>query len=70
MQGKHGVQRSGEAERAGVVESSVAPPSRMVPLPAWESFPEQQRHRLVHALLQAARRQLEQPRSTDGLLRK
>ena len=70
MQSKHGVQRSGDAKRAGVVESSVAPPSKVMPLPAWESFPEQQRRQLVHALLQAARRQIEQPRSTDGLLRK
>ena len=61
---------NGDATRRGVMESSVAPPRMMLPLPAWESFPEPQRRQLVHALLQAARRQLEQPRSTDGLLRK
>jgi hypothetical protein len=70
MQGKQQVRRDGKAERARVVESSLTPLSRGLPLPAWESFPEQDRHRLVHALLQAAQRQVEKPWPMRGLLRK
>lgn len=34
-------------------------PTEMVALPPWESFPPEDRRRLVRVLLQAARRQVE-----------
>jgi hypothetical protein len=70
MQGTQQVRRGGNADGAGVGESSPAPLSRMPPLPAWESFPEQDRHRLVHVLLQAAQRQVETAGPRRGPLRK
>jgi hypothetical protein len=67
MQGKQ-EQRRRDTER--VVESGLARLSSERALPAWESFPERDRHRLVQGLLQAARRQVERPWPMDGLLRK
>jgi hypothetical protein len=37
----------------------LATPSSTPALPTWESFPVEDRHRLVSAILQAARRQVE-----------
>jgi hypothetical protein len=45
--------------RADAERSRQAPRSRPVALPAWESFPLADRQRLVRAILQAARRQVE-----------
>ena len=45
--------------RADAESSRQAPRSRPQALPAWESFPLADRQRLVHAILQAARRQVE-----------
>ena len=45
--------------RADAESSRQAPRSRPEALPAWESFPPADRQRLVRAILQAARRQLE-----------
>ena len=70
MQGKQQVRRDGKPSARDVVESSPAPLSRMPPLPAWESFPEQDRRRLVHVLLQAAQRQVETSWPLRGLQRK
>jgi hypothetical protein len=42
----------------------------MLALPAWESFQAEDRRRLVQAILQAARRQVEQTSSADRLRRK
>jgi hypothetical protein len=39
--------------------SRQAPQSRTKALPTWESFPQADRQRLVRAILQAARRQVE-----------
>ena len=47
------------AARADAEPSRQAPRSRPEPLPAWESFPLADRQRLVRAILQAARRQVE-----------
>jgi hypothetical protein len=62
-------QGQGATERARV-QSSVAVASGMLALPAWESFQEEDRRRLVRALLQAARRQVERAGPADRLLRK
>jgi hypothetical protein len=69
MQGEQEGRCHDRGERPQVV-TIVVVPRRVLTLPAWESFPEQDRHRLVHVLLQAARRQVEVPWSIDGLQRK
>jgi hypothetical protein len=45
--------------RADAEPSRQVPRGRPVALPAWESFPLADRQRLVTAILQAARRQVE-----------
>ena len=45
--------------RADAAPSRQAPRRRSEALPAWESFPLTDRQRLVTAILQAARRQVE-----------
>ena len=45
--------------RANAERGRQAPRSRPAALPAWESFPLADRERLVRAVLQAARRQVE-----------
>jgi len=45
--------------RADAKRSRQAPRSRPEALPVWESFPLADRQRLVRAILQAARRQVE-----------
>jgi hypothetical protein len=45
--------------RADAKSSRQASRSRPAALPAWESFPVTDRQRLVRAILQAARRQVE-----------
>jgi hypothetical protein len=58
MQGQDRARKQqGRAERPGE--------GRRPGLPAWESFPLEDRHRLVRTILQAARRQVEvQPTSS------
>jgi hypothetical protein len=56
------------AARAAAERSRRAPRSRPEALPAWESFPLADRQRLVTAILQAARRQVE-ARSASRLAR-
>lgn len=50
-------------ERAGVASSG----RWVVALPTWESFQEEDRCRLVQAILQTARRQVEQAGPADRL---
>jgi hypothetical protein len=52
--------------RSDAGSSRLAPRSRPEELPTWESFPLADRQRLVRALLQAARRQVE-ARSVSSL---
>jgi hypothetical protein len=47
--------RTGRREGEGV----LAAPTETQMLPRWESFPLEDRHRLVRTILQAARRQVE-----------
>jgi hypothetical protein len=46
--------RTARREGEGIPE-----PTEMVALPLWESFPPEDRHRLVRVILQAARHQVE-----------
>ncbi len=55
---QHARHQAGDA-RADAERSRRAPRSRPEALPAWESFPLADRQRLVTAILQAARRQVE-----------
>jgi hypothetical protein len=55
---QHARQHARDA-RADAESSRQAPRSRPEALPAWESFPLADRQRLVRAILQAARRQVE-----------
>lgn len=66
MQGEQEGRCPDRSERPQAARIVMAP-SKVLALPAWESFPEQDRHRLVHVLLQAARRQVEAPWPLDGL---
>jgi hypothetical protein len=59
----------GATERARG-QSSRAGTSGVLALPAWESFQEEDRRRLVQALLQAARRHVEHAGPADRLLGK
>jgi len=52
--------------RSDAGSSRLVPRSRPEELPTWESFPLADRQRLVRALLQAARRQVE-ARSVSSL---
>jgi hypothetical protein len=61
---QHARHQAGDA-RADAERSRRAPRSRPEVLPAWESFPLADRQRLVRAILQAARRQVE-ARSASG----
>jgi hypothetical protein len=54
--------RSTRREREGTPE-----PKAMVALPPWESFPLEDRHRLICTILQAARRQVEAHSVRRGL---
>jgi hypothetical protein len=56
--GQHARHQARDA-RADAERSRQAPRSRPEALPAWESFPLADRQRLVTAILQAARRQVE-----------
>lgn len=69
MQGTQMRRCPGATERAGEQNSGAAA-SGMPALPAWESFQAEDRRRLVQAILQAARRQVEQTSSADQLRRK
>jgi hypothetical protein len=51
-------------------QSSRTGASGVLALPAWESFPEEDRRRLVQGLLQAARRHVECVGPADRLLGK
>jgi hypothetical protein len=58
MQAEHQVgshSRTTRREVGGVPEA----PNEMLALPRWESFPLEDRHRLVRTILQAARHQVE-----------
>jgi hypothetical protein len=55
---QHARQQARDA-RADTERSRLAPRSRPEALPVWESFPLADRQRLVRAILQAARRQVE-----------
>jgi hypothetical protein len=55
---QHARHQAGDA-RAAAERSHQAPRSRPEALPVWESFPQADRQRLVRAILQAARRQVE-----------
>jgi hypothetical protein len=57
MQGTQTRRCPGATERA-CVQSGVAVARGVLALPAWESFQEEDRRRLVQAILQAARRQV------------
>jgi hypothetical protein len=58
MQGAHQTRTPGVTTRPG--EGSIpVMPSETRALPGWESFPPEDRHRLVRTILQAARRQVE-----------
>jgi hypothetical protein len=59
MRGKQRAQQHGREERSAAVGTSRARPSGTSVLPTWESFAMADRHRLVAALLRAARRQVE-----------
>ncbi len=69
MQGRQRRRDQGASERARVQSSRAGASGERV-LPAWESFQEEDRHRLVQVLLQAARRQVERAGPADRLLRK
>lgn len=61
MPGTHHAARYGQDERAAA-SSAQRPSPRRTPalqVPAWESFPTADRQRLVRAILQTARRQVE-----------
>ena len=69
MQGTQKRRWPSATERAGG-QSSGAVVGGMLVLPAWESFQGENRRRLVQAILQAARRQVEQAGPADRLLGK
>ena len=48
--------RDGQPEAGGRLHAT---PSRASALPTWESFPVEDRHRLISEILQAARRRVE-----------
>jgi hypothetical protein len=58
MRGKERAWQHGRDERPGAGSRPQATPSGPPALPSWESFPAADRHRLVGALLRAARRQV------------
>jgi len=58
MQGAHQARRQSKNLRQNG-ESGPRTPGEMRALPRWESFPAEDRHRLVRTILQAARRQVE-----------
>jgi hypothetical protein len=58
MQGGHQARRQSKNLRQNG-ESDLRTPGEMHALPKWESFPVEDRHRLVRTILQAARRQVE-----------
>jgi hypothetical protein len=66
MQGTQTRRYPEATERAGG-QSSGAVASGMLALPAWESFQAEDRRRLVQAILQAARRQVEHAGPADRL---
>ena len=59
MRGEQRAWNRGRDERPGAVCGPRPAPSRTPVLPSWESFPAEDRHRLVGALLRAARRRVE-----------
>jgi hypothetical protein len=58
MQGTHQA-RSPSRHPQQKGEGGPAARNEMLALPPWESFPLEDRHRLVRTILQAARRQVE-----------
>jgi hypothetical protein len=58
MRSEQRVREHDRDERADAKSSPVTAHQRQA-LPTWESFPLEDRHRVVNALLQAARRQVE-----------
>ena len=59
MRDKHQAWHHGRDEGPGAGNSLRATPSSgTLALPSWESFPVADRHRLVSAILRAARRQV------------
>jgi hypothetical protein len=56
MQGERRAGQHGRDAQPGAVRSPRAAPRRRPALPTWESFPAADRHRLIAALLGAARR--------------
>lgn len=58
MQGTHQT-RTRSRNRRQEAEGGPATRSGTRELPPWESFPREDRHRLVRTILQAARRQVE-----------
>ncbi len=58
MQGAHQARRHRKSLRQNG-ESGLGTPGEMRVLPRWESFPVEDRYRLVRTILQAARRQVE-----------
>jgi hypothetical protein len=69
MQGRQRRREQGTTERARG-QSSRTGASGVLALPAWESFQEEDRRRLVQVLLQAARRHVERAGPADRLLGK
>jgi hypothetical protein len=59
MRGEQQAWNQGRDERPGAVRGPRAAPSGTPVLPSWGSFPAEDRHRLVGALLRAARRRVE-----------
>jgi hypothetical protein len=59
MRAKPWAWQHGTNERPAVGSRLLATPNLAAALPTWESFPAADRHRLVSAILQAARRQVE-----------
>lgn len=66
MQGTQTRRCPGATERAGVQHSGDVA-SGVLALPAWESFPAEDRRRLVQAILQAARHQVGRAGPADCL---
>ena len=58
MQAEHEM-RTHRRKTRWEVEGIPAAPNEMLALPRWESFPLEDRHRLVRTILQAAHRQVE-----------
>ena len=68
MQGTHQTRMYGRIPRPEEKGSPAVQTQRRA-LPRWESFPLEDRHRLVRTILQTARRQVEIPPTSSQLRR-